>query len=165
MFGKKHKREQPEAFESNPGDRPAPPKQKVPEQAANHAAPSAVPGRVLASHDRLGQTVVVTVTVQTLSGPDAEELAEEIITWMNDEAHGGVARHIVFDLQNVQYMDSGCIGVMVELLRSIQNAGGRIAMVNAGHNVEYLFKLTRLDRLFPICRDVMRAIEVVERGH
>jgi len=35
--------------------------------------------------------------------------------------------------------------------------------VNAAANVEYLFKLTRLDRVFPICRDVMKAIEVVER--
>jgi len=163
MFGKKHKAQEPETFDSNPGARPQPPRQDVPKQAEAHASPST--SRVLATHDRLGQTVVVTVTVQTLSGPDAEELSEQIIDWMNEETSGGVARHIVFDLQSVQYMDSGCIGVMVELLRSIQNAGGRIAMVNAGHNVEYLFKLTRLDRLFPICRDVMRAIEVVERGH
>ena len=73
-------------------------------------------------------------------------------------------RHFVFDLQNVTYMDSACIGVMVELLTRIQTAGGRIALVNAGQSVSYLFKLTRLDRLFPICRDVMQAIAAVERA-
>ncbi len=60
-------------------------------------------------------------------------------------------------------MDSGCVGVLVDLLTRLHNAGGRIALANTAHNVEYLFKLTRLDRLFPICRDVMKAIEVVER--
>jgi anti-anti-sigma factor len=56
-----------------------------------------------------------------------------------------------------------CIGVLVELLTTLKEAGGRIALVNASTNVEYLFKLTRLDRVFPICRDVMKAIEAVER--
>ena len=61
-------------------------------------------------------------------------------------------------------MDSACLGALVELLTNMQSRGGRIALVNAGRNVEYLFRLTQLDRLFPICRDVMMAIEAVERG-
>jgi len=120
--------------------------------------------QMLATYDKFGQTLVATVASRTLSGPDAEALTEEIRHWLDDPSDGAAAVHIVFDLQNVQYMDSGCIGVMVELLNSIQESGGRIALVNAGHNVEYLFKLTRLDRLFPICRDVMKAIESVERA-
>ena len=76
----------------------------------------------------------------------------------------GAVRHVVLDLHNVQYMDSMCVGVLVELLTTLKDAGGRIALVNASTNVEYLFKLTRLDRVFPICRDVMKAIEAVERG-
>jgi hypothetical protein len=35
--------------------------------------------------------------------------------------------------------------------------------VNPSQSVSYLFKLTKLDRLFPICRDVMMAISAVER--
>jgi anti-anti-sigma factor len=119
--------------------------------------------RTLARFDDLGQTLVATVVVSTLSGPDSERLKVELFERMRGGPEQTAARHIVFDLQNVQYMDSGCIGVLVELLTSIQKCGGRIALVNTGHNVEYLFKLTRLDRLFPVCRDVMRAIEVVER--
>jgi anti-anti-sigma factor len=143
----------------------------------------------LATYDHFGQTLIVTMTVNTLSGPDAIELVQEITGKLKAEAQAAEAaqaaaeskpsargsvrgpeappvpvRHIVLDLQNVQYMDSGCIGVLVELMTRLQNAGGRIALVNADPNVEYLFKLTRLDRLFPICRDVMRAIDAVERA-
>ena len=120
----------------------------------------------IAHYDYLGQTLVATPTSATLSGPDAAELASEMCIKI-DEAHqnpdqAGV-RHVVIDLQNVQYMDSMCVGVLVELLTTLKEAGGRIALVNAAANVEYLFKLTRLDRVFPICRDVMKAIELVER--
>jgi len=131
----------------------------------------------LATYDRLGQTLVGTPTVATLTGPDAGELAAELCEQIyakardpseaspdGESAPASGVRHIVLDLQNVQYMDSMCVGVLVELLTTLKEAGGRIALVNASANVEYLFKLTRLDRVFPICRDVMKAIEAVERG-
>ena len=147
---------------------------------------SMTPMNRLATYDHFGQTLIVTLTVNTLSGPDAIELVQEISAKLKADAQAAEAaaeaqqnaprtirgpeapppqvRHIVLDLQNVQYMDSGCIGVLVELMTRLQNAGGRIALVNADPNVEYLFELTRLDRLFPICRDVMRAIDAVERA-
>lgn len=123
----------------------------------------------LATYDQLGQTLVATPVVATLSGPDAGRLASELCEKIHSAHHdpdatGPGIRHVVLDLQNVQYMDSMCVGVLVELLTTLKEAGGRIALVNAAANVEYLFKLTRLDRVFPICRDVMKAIEVVERG-
>ncbi len=124
----------------------------------------------LATYDRLGQTLVATPTVSTLTGPEAGELAAELCEqiYTKSQAEGETpapgVRHVVLDLQNVQYMDSMCVGVLVELLTTLKEAGGRIALVNASSNVEYLFKLTRLDRVFPICRDVMKAIEAVERA-
>ncbi len=135
------------------------------------AAPTAAPAsddRPIATFDRLGQTVVATITAGTLTGEEAADVTCEITRRLSgqkpDGTTGPAGRHVVLDLQSVQYMDSGCIGVFVELLTRLQNGGGRIALVNAGHNVEYLFKLTKLDRLFPICRDVMKAIEAVERA-
>lgn len=114
----------------------------------------------LATLEVLGKTAIATVTVSELTGSAASRLVSDLL----DEFAQARVRHFVFDLQNVTYMDSACIGVMVELLTRIQSAGGRIALVNAGQSVSYLFKLTRLDRLFPICRDVMQAIAAVERG-
>lgn len=114
----------------------------------------------LATLELLGKTAIATVTVNELTGANASRLVSDLLA----EFAEARVRHFVFDLQNVTYMDSACIGVMVELLTRIQTAGGRIALVNAGQSVSYLFKLTRLDRLFPICRDVMQAIAAVERG-
>lgn len=116
----------------------------------------------LASFDRFGQTIIATLRERTLSGNEAASLVVSLTDKLTEPGQVP-ARHVVLDLQNVDYMDSACIGVLVELLTRLQKAGGRVALVNAAANVECLFKLTRLDRLFPICRDVMRAIEAVER--
>lgn len=116
----------------------------------------------LATFDRFGVTIVATLQERTLSGNEAAALVVALTDRLTEPGQMP-ARHVVLDLQNVEYMDSACIGVLVELLTRLQKAGGRVALVNAAANVECLFKLTRLDRLFPICRDVMRAIEAVER--
>jgi anti-anti-sigma factor len=129
--------------------------------------PTSAQPRSIASYDRLGQTLVGTPLVDALSGPDAgrlaSELFEQIQSATDDAEYPAGIRHVVLDLQNVQYMDSMCVGVLVELLTVLKEAGGRIALANASSNIECLFKLTRLDRVFPICRDVMKAISVVER--
>jgi ABC-type transporter Mla MlaB component len=126
----------------------------------------------MARYETLGQTLVTTIIAQSLSGMEAERLVEDLAARFNGEIApvsgvGGAVtrpRHLVLDLQNVEYMDSGAIGSLVSLLTQLHKIGGRIALVNTQRNVQFLFKLTRLDRLFPICTDVMRAIEVVERG-
>ncbi|MEM9064559.1 MAG: STAS domain-containing protein [Planctomycetota bacterium] len=127
----------------------------------------------LAKFETLGQVLVVTILPQTISGPEAQDLMGDVVGRSAYApiapgepigAHNGKPRHFVMDLQNVEHMDSACLGVMVQTLQVMQGKGGRIALVNAGRNVEYLFRLTQLDRVFPICRDVMKAIEAVERG-
>jgi anti-sigma B factor antagonist len=113
----------------------------------------------LATLEVLGATAVATVTVSELTGAIATRLVADLL----DELSRTDVQHYVFDLQNVTAMDSTCIGALVEMLTQIQRSGGRIALVNADHNVACLFRLTRLDRLFPMCKDVMAAIEAVER--
>lgn len=146
------------------------PRHPDPPVADNHSerrpdrhSPSVECAKLCATFDTLGQALVATLTCATLCRPEAADLCFELEA-RTGGGKPGSARHVVLDLQNVQHMDSACIGMLVELLTKLQQSGGRIALVNAAHHVEYLFKLTRLDRVFPICRDVMKAIEVVERG-
>ncbi len=171
MFGK-HRRRQGEASQPEVRARPEGVHRSTgaPLPDADFSPGGASHERRLSSFDRLGQTLVATLTVGTLSGPESVDLVAELCEQMKavretdtDQGPATAARHVVLDLQNVQYMDSMCIGVMVEFLTKLNAAGGRIALVNTAQNVEYLFKLTRLDRVFPICRDVMKAIEMVER--
>jgi len=113
----------------------------------------------IAKVDLMGQIAVATFTETELcQDTGAERLAELLV----ELAETG-ALHFVLDVQNVQFMDSACIGCLVEALNRLSVRGGRIALVNPNHSVHYVFKLTRLDRVFVICHDVPHALKAVER--
>ncbi len=114
----------------------------------------------IAEVEQMGQTAVATLTVTELT----QEKGVEMLSDLLDELTESGARHFVLDIQNVQFMDSACLGCLVEALnRMAKNGGGKIALANTANSVQYLFRMTQLDRVFPICADVMAAITAVER--
>ncbi len=140
---------------------------EVAEQAAAMQAQSvmqqAAPDRRrnrIAEVEQMGVTAVATLTVTELT----QERGVEMLTDLLDELTESGAKHFVLDIQNVQFMDSACLGCLVEALnRMAKNGGGKIALANTANSVQYLFRMTQLDRVFPICADVMAAITAVER--
>jgi anti-anti-sigma factor len=102
---------------------------------------------------------VATITTEELAGETGIESMADLLAGMR----GTGAKHFVLDLQNVGHMDSGCVGTLVEALNHLVARGGKLALVNPDRSVAYLFKLTRLDRIFPICANVMAALAVVNR--
>jgi anti-sigma B factor antagonist len=59
---------------------------------------------------------------------------------------------LIFDLAQVQYMDSAGLGLLVNFYASAQKAGRRMAVAGATPRVKTLFEMTRVDgllRLFP----------------
>ncbi len=140
---------------------------------SNHqaAALQAGPGRAalhagdtrkydIAEVEMIGDIAVATITVEELSLEHGVVLLADVL---DDLVESGV-QHMVLDIQNVRHMDSACVGCMVETLNKLARSGGRIALANPGSSVAYLFRLTRLDRVFPICSDVMAAVNTIERG-
>lgn len=114
----------------------------------------------IAEVQRIGPTAVATVTVTELT----QEQGVEMLTELLDELSETGATHFVLDIQNVQFMDSACLGCLVEALNRMARTGGRIALANTPNSVQYLFRMTQLDRVFPICADVMAALTAVERA-
>ncbi len=112
----------------------------------------------IADVEFVGTTGVATLTITDLcTGSGVEQLAELLY----DLANSG-ANQLVLDMQNVQAIDSACLGCLVSACNDLTDNGVRLAVANAGNTVHQVFKLTRLDRVFPICTDVMAAIDHVE---
>ncbi|MCI0365265.1 MAG: STAS domain-containing protein [Phycisphaerales bacterium] len=117
-------------------------------------------GRHKIAHVQLvGSTAVATLTVTELTQQNGVEMLADLL----DELGETHARHYVLDIQNVQIMDSACLGCLVQALNTLSSNGGKIALANTVNSVQYLFKMTQLDRVFPICTDVMSAIAALER--
>ena len=57
---------------------------------------------------------------------------------------------LIFDMTNVEFVDSSIIGALVGFLRRAQTAGGDVKLVGLTPNVETIFEVTRLQRVFSI---------------
>ena len=130
---------------------------KTDPETINEAPPTAeaapaTPGRSgIAQIEMMGQTAIATLTVTELAQDHgARQLAELL-----DDMSSTGAQHYVLDMQNVQFLDSMCIGSLVEALNRLAAKKGRIALVNSSATVENLFRIIRLDRVFSICTDTM----------
>jgi anti-anti-sigma factor len=123
------------------------------------AGESVSAGDGIAEVELIGSTAVATLTATELSQQDG---ADRLSALLDEVAQTG-ALHIVLDVQNVHYMDTACLGCLVQALNNLAERGGRIALANPNHSVHYVFRLTRLDRVFRICSNVMAAIEAVEQ--
>ncbi len=145
-------------------------RQDAPDNAASHSDQDVSPitGELIkdrkfhseiAEIELMNSVAVATLTETELTQDDGvEKLAALLLDMKETGAH-----HFVLDIQNIQYMDSMCLGCLVESLNSMASHGGRIALVNTTHSVQSMFRMTRLDRVFFICRDVLHAIVEMER--
>ncbi len=57
---------------------------------------------------------------------------------------------IVFDLKDLDYIDSTGLGAIITVFKEVQNKGKKLKIVNAKKNIKKLFLITELDSLFEI---------------
>jgi anti-anti-sigma factor len=103
--------------------------------------------------DRLNNLITV-----TFPGPDVTGMQmRELTTELRERIRYDNAQHFVLDMKNVMFIDSACLGSLVEFMQELEHVRGRIALASCGDNVAFLFKVTRLDSVFPLCDDVEEA--------
>ena len=117
------------------------------------------PSSTIAQVEMMGTVAIATVTADELTRDDGVEQLADLLDAMSQSG----ATDYILDLQNVQFMDTACLGCLVEALNKLAGHGGQIALACPNHNVDYVFRLTRLDRVFRICASVMAALEQLEK--
>ena len=70
----------------------------------------------------------------------------------------GDARSIVLDFSQLDYMNSGGIGLLVTLLVRTQRAGQKLLAVGLTEHYRQILALTRLDEAITICDDETAAL-------
>jgi anti-sigma B factor antagonist len=131
--------------------------QEEPETPAATGAPRPAHNPI-AEIEVVGSVVVATLTVTEL----ADEQGASQLSSLLDDLHESGALHFVLDISNVQYMNSACLGCLVQALNRMARSGGRIALVNPANSVQSLFRITRLDSMFVVRPDVPSALIAVE---
>ena len=105
--------------------------------------------------EQAGSRVTAHIRQAELAYHEMQELVEACVDKMRYEN----AQNFVFDLEQVEFLASACIGSLVQLLQDIETQKGQIALAGCQENVAFLFKVTRLDSVFPMFDEVDDAAE------
>lgn len=97
--------------------------------------------------------VILTLQGSLQSEPDAILLRETV----NRCVEKGFIR-VIFDLGNLNYLNSWGLGLLVALLSMIRRVGGDIRLVSIKGNVRNLFIVTQLTKVFESYDDAQSAL-------
>lgn len=102
---------------------------------------------------------LATVVIAKLNDEQVTHLVmQELIVELMERVRFNNAHHFVIDLNGVEFMASACLGVLVGFMQDIEHGKGRIALACCQPNVAFLFKVTKLDTVFPLFDDVECAV-------
>ena len=100
-------------------------------------------------------------TVVTVRGEIHVSTAPEFSRLLNASITEGRTR-MVLDLTDVEFIDSTGLSVLLNALRRVTRAGGRMALVCTNPTVLRLFEITKLDSTFDIHAAIGPALEQVQ---
>lgn len=92
----------------------------------------------------VGNVLVITPLDRRLDASISSQFKEEVQAMIAQGAH-----HILLDFNQVDFIDSSCLGVLVSLLKALQGKG-ELAVCSLNNNIHSMFKLTRMDKIFTI---------------
>jgi anti-sigma B factor antagonist len=96
-------------------------------------------------------TVVLEGEVDVYTAP---QLKAELVKLIDDGCVG-----MILDLEKVAFIDSSGLGVLVGALRRAREKGGAVRIICTRDSVLKIFRITGLDKVFPIFADASEARE------
>lgn len=110
------------------------------------------------SFDGYGEVTVVRVQTGRFEAEAADDFRKKV----GDRISSG-ASHLVLDLSMVKFMDSGALGAVLSVVKSLPSTGDvRLAAVN--DPVRTVLRLTRIDKVLSIYDTVEKALESFGSG-
>jgi len=98
--------------------------------------------------------VILTLEGEMVGGPDATLLTEKLRDLINKNKN-----KIVVNLNQVNYMNSSGLGILIAGLTTVRNSGGDLKLLHLAKRLVDLIKITKMDRVFAIFDDEDKAID------
>ncbi len=75
-----------------------------------------------------------------------------------------VGKKFVLNIDSVKLVDSGGLGSLVALLKSISNNQAKLVLVGMNKSVRMMFELSRMDRQFVLTDDMPKALQLFQEA-
>jgi anti-sigma B factor antagonist len=90
-----------------------------------------------------------------LQAQHIEAIGEQLAGLLDDPAR----TKLVLNFDKVEFMSSAALGMLVTLQRKARAAGAKLVLCGIDPQIFEVFKLTKLDKQFSICRDEHEALQ------
>lgn len=108
--------------------------------------------------ESFGNDLLLTVEESRIDAASAVQFKDEMRRLISDEAD-----RVVLDLGHVDFLDSSGLGAVVSAMKLL-GSRRRLELVGLTANVAMVFKLTKMDTIFPIHASVADAFPGLEHA-
>ena len=104
-------------------------------------------------HVTSGEVAVLHLQGKIMGGPDATTLHEKL-----HELIESGTRSVVIDLEEVDWMNSSGLGILIGGLSAIRKSGGDLRLASVTEKIEEVLRITKLDRVFDVYGSTEEAV-------
>jgi anti-sigma B factor antagonist len=106
-------------------------------------------------------TIVTFTDEKILEETDVQALQESIMSVVDQADH----LNLVLDFGNVRFLSSAVLGLLIRISKRIYERDGQLKLCNINPKIYEIFKITRLNKIFDIYKDVKKATENLSKAH
>lgn len=111
------------------------------------------------AHSKQNNILVITPEGESLDAQDAPEFKEKVIDLIQTNA----LNRVVFDLHQLQFIDSSGLGSLLSVLRVLHSTGGELKLACMNKPVRTMFELVSMHKIFEIFNSTDEAVNSFKR--
>jgi len=92
-----------------------------------------------------------------------EDMGSGILEVANEAITDRILKCVI-DIENVKYINSTGIGVLITLLTKFRNQGGEVVIIKPSEHVQKLLIITKLTAIFKIADSIEEAIDSLQQS-
>ncbi len=101
----------------------------------------------------IGDVAVLKFSGSLLGEPDATKVRKKVHSLVDDDM-----RNVVIDMGDLKWINSAGLGSLIASLTTLRNAGGDLRLAKGPDNIESLFRITELVKVFKMYETVEGAV-------
>lgn len=98
-------------------------------------------------------TVIAFTDEKILEEKDIQALQDSVMSVIEQ----GEQINLILDFGNVSFLSSAVLGLLIRVSKKIYEQDGNLRLCNINPKIYEVFKITRLTKVFDICKDVESA--------
>jgi anti-sigma B factor antagonist len=103
-----------------------------------------------------GTIVILSLFGKIMGGPEATEINDRINQFIDEKK-----LKIVIDLQEVEWMNSSGLGILIGAVTLLKNNKGDLRLINVSERIRNLLKITKLETVLERCGSLEEAADAM----